>query len=170
MRRDGRVRRRLGARFCAVGATLYVSTAWAGPNFRDQARAALSQVEATVAAGAADDELSAPFVAEAERALLRAQAPAVAPSTARREAAWELAFEWARAALDLLLARNAETRADELELELTSLQTELVRSRAAVEQARARLGRARAAFGGLGSASVQTEATAETARPEVKRP
>jgi hypothetical protein len=120
---------------CAWGVAQWEVRA-AGGSVADQARSLIAEVGADASAR----ELVNPATTRASDGLSRAAATQVPAHAELLEAA---ALEWAQVARDLKRARDAEQASDQLEQEVSSLQTELVRSRAAVEQAAARVGRAR---------------------------
>lgn len=117
----------------------------------DRARALLAQIEADPAA----KDLVAPATSRATAALSRATAE---PEPATAELYEAAALQWAEVARDLRRAREAELASDQLERELSAIQTELVRSRAAVEQAVARVGRARQGLTELEAAAAENPA------------
>jgi hypothetical protein len=132
----------------SLAVTLVAWSASGAGVLADRARALLAQSEADPVA----KDLVEPATSRATAALARAAAEAQPATAELYEAA---ALQWAEVARDLRRAREAELAADQLERELSAIQTELVRSRAAVEQAVARVGRARQGLAELEAAAAE---------------
>jgi len=112
----------------------------AAPSPRDSAKALIAEVEKTPAAkGAARDAL-----AEAARALVRADRARLAGDERHGAALEALAYEWAQAAKDLERAAAAEARATALEKELGEASAKLEQAHTLIEQTNARRNRAEA--------------------------
>ncbi len=136
----------------SLAVTLVAWSASGAGALADRARALLAQIEADPVA----KDLVEPATSRANAALGRAAAE---PQPATAELYEGAALQWAEVARDLRRAREAELAADQLERELSALQTELVRSRAAVEQAVARVGRARQGLAELEAAAAEQPAS-----------
>jgi hypothetical protein len=135
----------------SLAITLVAWSASGAGALADRARALLAQIEADPAV----KELVEPATSRAAAALDRAATEAQPATAELYEAA---ALQWAEVARDLRRAREAELASDQLERELSAIQTELVRSRAAVEQAVARVRRARQGLAELEAAAAEQPA------------
>jgi hypothetical protein len=149
---------------------LCVALAWsapasAKPRPRDQARALVAQLEKTPAAqGAARDAL-----AEARRALLRAERARLAGDHRHGALLEDLALEWAEAARDLSRSADAAARAAGLEQKLGETEAKLESARTLIEQTNARRARAEAQLKDLEAAVPPPSVTKPgTAAPATK--
>ncbi len=126
-------------RLAIVSAVLVSSHALAAePPARDRAKALLAGLDKSGASrGAARDA-----VAEAHRALARADKARLAGDQKHGSELEILALEWAEAGGDLERAAAAEARAAELEKKLTEAEAKLRTTRTLIEQAAARRARA----------------------------
>jgi hypothetical protein len=126
-------------RLLAVAAALAASQALAAePPPRERATALLAELDKSGAArGAARDA-----VAEARRALTRADRARLSGDQKHGAELEELAFEWAEAGRDLERTAAAERLASELEKKLTDAEAKLRTTRTLIEQAAARRARA----------------------------
>ena len=126
-------------RLIAVAAALAASQALAAePPSRDRATALLAELDKSGAArGAARDA-----VAEARRALTRADRARLSGDQKHGTELEELALEWAEAGRDLARSAAAERLASELEKKLTEAEAKLRTTRTLIEQAAARRARA----------------------------
>ncbi|MBN1607438.1 MAG: hypothetical protein JW940_12440 [Polyangiaceae bacterium] len=93
--------------------------------------------------------MAARAIAEAERALGRADAARQAGDTSLPQLLEALARKWAQSAAELARAHQAEDRATAVERQLLRAQERRLRARALLEEAMARVERARAALGKL---------------------
>jgi hypothetical protein len=126
-------------RLLSVAAALAASQALAAePPPRERATALLAELDKSGAArGAARDA-----VAEARRALTRADRARLSGDQKHGAELEELAFEWAEAGRDLERTAAAERLASELEKKLTDAEAKLRTTRTLIEQAAARRARA----------------------------
>ena len=133
----------------------------AEPPARDRAKALLAELDKTGASrGAARDA-----VAEASRALGRADKARLAGDQKHGAALEELALEWAEAGRDLERAAAAETRAAELEKKLTEAEAKLRTTRTLIEQAAARRARADAELAELEQSKAGPPAASSSSAP-----
>lgn len=122
-----------------------VALAWsvpasAKPRPRDQARTLVAEIEKTPAAkSAAKDAL-----AEAQRALVRAERARLAGDHRHGALLEDLALEWAEAARDLSRGADAAARAASLEQKLGDTEAKLESARTLIEQTNGRRARAEA--------------------------
>lgn len=137
----------------ALGVALVTAHAIAAePPARDRAKALLAELDRQGASrGAAKDA-----VAEARRALERADKARLAGDQKHGTELEALALEWAEAGRDLKRAETAETRAAGLEKKLTEAEATLRTTRTLIEQAAARRARADAELAELRRAKTET--------------
>ena len=149
-------------RLVVVGAMLIAShAASAEPPARDRAKALLAELDKTGASrGAARDA-----VAEAGRALGRADKARLAGDQKHGTELEELALEWAEAARDIERAAAAEARAAELEKKLTEAEAKLRTTRTLIEQAAARRARADAELAELEQSKAGPPAASTSGAP-----
>ena len=126
-------------RLIALAALVVASYASATePPARDRAKALVAELDKQGAArGAARDAL-----AEAKRALTRADRARLAGDQKHGGELEALALEWAEAGRDLVRTAAAEQRAADLEKKLTEAEAKLRTTRTLIEQAAARRARA----------------------------
>ncbi len=123
----------------AVSALVVASQALAGePPQRDRAKTLLAELDQKGASRAAARDA----VAEARRALERADKARLAGDQKHGTELEALALEWAEAGRDLARTAEAEERAAELEKKLTEAEVKLRTTRTLIEQAAARRARA----------------------------
>jgi hypothetical protein len=121
-------------------ALVWSAPASAKPRPRDQARTLITELEKTPAAkGAARDVL-----AEARRALVRAERARLAGDHRHGALLEDLALEWAEAARDLARGADAAARAAALEQKLGETEAKLESARTLIEQTNGRRARAEA--------------------------
>ena len=148
-------------RLLAVSALLASAHALAAePPALDRAKALLAELDKSGAAsGAAKDA-----VAEARRALTRAERARLSGDQKHGAELEVLALEWAEAGRDLERTAAAERRASELEKKLTLAEAKLRTTRTLIEQAAARRARADAELAEL-ERNAQTPAPTGTTKP-----
>lgn len=157
-----------GLRLLGVVALMVAAQALAAePPARDRANALLAELEKTGAQkGAAKDA-----VAEAKRALTRADRARLAGDQKHGGLLEALALEWAEAARDLARTAEAERRAAEAEKKLTDADANLRTTRTLIEQAAARRARADAELAELEKGPAPTaSASASSSAPPAPAP